>query len=73
MARLAIFRSGTYDKWNGETRTIPSFNVFCAVPEEEEIADVMRWLDRALIRLCGKFATYRKEDPQVGRMSSFLL
>ena len=31
--------------------------------ETEEIADVLRWLDRSLIRLCSKFASYRKDDP----------
>eukprot|EP01038_Epipyxis_sp_PR26KG_P004705 gene4705-6605_t len=31
--------------------------------ESEEIADVMRWLDRSLIRLAAKFAMYRKDDP----------
>ena len=25
--------------------------------------DVLRWLDRMLIRLCQKFADYRKDDP----------
>jgi protein transport protein SEC23 len=37
--------------------------------ETEEVADVMRWLDRALIRLCSKFATYRKDDPASFRLS----
>lgn len=37
--------------------------------ETEEVADVMRWLDRALIRLCTKFATYRKDDPSSFRLS----
>jgi len=37
--------------------------------ETEEVADVMRWLDRALIRLCSKFATYRKDDPSSFRLS----
>jgi protein transport protein SEC23 len=32
------------------------------------VADVMRWLDRALIRLCAKFATYRKDDPASFRL-----
>jgi len=36
--------------------------------ETEEISDVMRWLDRALIRLCAKFATYRKDDPASFRL-----
>jgi len=31
--------------------------------ESEEVADVMRWLDRSLIRLASKFGTYRKDDP----------
>lgn len=30
--------------------------------ETEEIADVMRWIDRSLIRLCSKFASFRKDD-----------
>ncbi|PIK42224.1 hypothetical protein BSL78_20936 [Apostichopus japonicus] len=31
--------------------------------EHEEGADVLRWLDRMLIRLCQKFGEYNKEDP----------
>ncbi|KAI8837481.1 hypothetical protein BJ741DRAFT_603604 [Chytriomyces cf. hyalinus JEL632] len=31
--------------------------------ENDNIADVLRWLDRMLIRLCQKFADYRKDDP----------
>eukprot|EP00597_Dinobryon_sp_UTEXLB2267_P016243 CAMPEP_0201092638 /NCGR_PEP_ID=MMETSP0812-20130820/1235_1 /ASSEMBLY_ACC=CAM_ASM_000668 /TAXON_ID=98059 /ORGANISM="Dinobryon sp., Strain UTEXLB2267" /LENGTH=696 /DNA_ID=CAMNT_0047344369 /DNA_START=252 /DNA_END=2343 /DNA_ORIENTATION=- len=37
--------------------------------ETEEIADVMRWLDRALIRLGAKFANYRKDDPSSFRLA----
>jgi len=29
----------------------------------EDSADVLRWLDRTLIRLCAKFGDYRKDDP----------
>lgn len=36
--------------------------------ESEDVADVMRWLDRALIRLCAKFASYRKDDPSSFRL-----
>lgn len=36
--------------------------------ETEDVADVMRWLDRSLIRLCSKFATYRKDDPASFRL-----
>lgn len=38
--------------------------------ETEEVADVMRWIDRSLIRLCSKFATYRKDDPSSFRLTS---
>jgi protein transport protein SEC23 len=37
--------------------------------QTEEIADVMRWLDRSLIRLAAKFATYRKDDPASFRLT----
>ena len=30
----------------------------------ETIADVLRWLDRSLIRLCTKFANYEKDKPE---------
>ena len=36
----------------------------------EDVADVMRWLDRTLIKLCGKFATYKKDDPHSFRLPS---
>lgn len=35
----------------------------------EEVADVMRWLDRSLIRLSAKFGTYRKDDQSSFRLS----
>ena len=38
--------------------------------ETEDVADVMRWLDRSLIRLCSKFASYRKDDPASFRLPS---
>lgn len=36
--------------------------------EQEDSADVMRWIDRSLIRLAAKFATYRKDDPASFRL-----
>jgi protein transport protein SEC23 len=37
--------------------------------ESEETCDILRWLDRSLIRLCAKFADYRKDDPMTFRLS----
>lgn len=38
--------------------------------EHEEGADVLRWLDRMLIRLCQKFGEYNKEDAASFRFAS---
>jgi protein transport protein SEC23 len=37
--------------------------------EIDDSPDVLRWLDRMLIRLCQIFADYRKEDPTSFRLS----
>eukprot|EP00638_Chattonella_subsalsa_P004914 CAMPEP_0117736372 /NCGR_PEP_ID=MMETSP0947-20121206/1889_1 /TAXON_ID=44440 /ORGANISM="Chattonella subsalsa, Strain CCMP2191" /LENGTH=741 /DNA_ID=CAMNT_0005551647 /DNA_START=307 /DNA_END=2532 /DNA_ORIENTATION=- len=37
--------------------------------ETEEIGDILRWLDRSLIRLCARFAEYRKDEPQSFRLT----
>ncbi|KAG8781017.1 GTPase-activating protein S23 [Serendipita sp. 397] len=37
--------------------------------EIDDSPDVLRWLDRMLIRLCQKFAEYRKEDPTSFRLT----
>lgn len=37
--------------------------------EIDDSPDVLRWLDRMLIRLCQKFADYHKEDPTSFRLS----
>ncbi|WFD45060.1 GTPase-activating protein S23 [Malassezia psittaci] len=36
--------------------------------EIDDSPDVLRWLDRMLIRLCQKFAEYRKDDPTSFRL-----
>ncbi|KAL7552393.1 hypothetical protein ACHAWF_015630, partial [Thalassiosira exigua] len=37
--------------------------------ETEDVADVLRWTDRSLIRLCAKFADYVPDDPTSFRLS----
>ena len=37
--------------------------------ENEETPDILRWLDRSLIRLCKKFAQYRADDPTSFQLS----
>jgi protein transport protein SEC23 len=36
--------------------------------EGEDVSDVMRWIDRSLIRLCNKFADYVTDDPSSFRL-----
>merc|ERR1719371_29540 len=38
--------------------------------ENEEAFDILRWIDRMLIRLVAKFADYRKDDAASFRLSS---
>ncbi|XP_034044242.1 protein transport protein Sec23B isoform X1 [Thalassophryne amazonica] len=40
--------------------------------ESEEGPDVLRWLDRQLIRLCQKFGQFNKDDPMSFRLSEAL-
>jgi protein transport protein SEC23 len=37
--------------------------------EGEDVNDILNWLDRSLIRLCGRFAEYHKDDPSTFRLS----
>jgi len=37
--------------------------------DTEEVPDILRWLDRSLIRLCAKFAEYRKDEAASFRLS----
>lgn len=37
--------------------------------ETEDHGEVLRWLDRSLIRLCSKFAEYKQDDPSSFRLA----
>mmetsp|Transcript_10919 Transcript_10919/g.36177 ORF Transcript_10919/g.36177 Transcript_10919/m.36177 type:complete len:820 (+) Transcript_10919:78-2537(+) len=36
--------------------------------DTEDVTDVLRWIDRSLIRLCAKFADYRKDEASTFRL-----
>ena len=40
--------------------------------EANEVGDVLRWVDRSLIRLCAKFAEYQPDDLSSFRLSNEL-
>lgn len=37
--------------------------------DDDDSADILRWIDRMLIKLCAKYADYRKEEPMSFRLS----
>lgn len=43
--------------------------VYKAEQEDGSAADIIRWLDRTLIRLCNKFGEFAKDDPNSFRLS----
>lgn len=43
--------------------------VYKAEQEDGSAADIIRWLDRTLIRLCSKFGEFTKDDPSSFRLS----
>lgn len=47
-----------------ETSAVLMARIAVFKAEIDDSPDVLRWLDRMLIRLCQKFAEYRKDDPQ---------
>jgi protein transport protein SEC23 len=52
-----------------ETSAVLMARIAVFKAEIDDSPDVLRWLDRMLIRLCQKFADYRKEDPVSFRLS----
>lgn len=58
--------ASTFDQ-EAATALMARIAVFKA--EIDDAPDVLRWLDRLLIRLCQKFGEYRKEDPSSFRLS----
>ncbi|KAF9043586.1 hypothetical protein BDZ89DRAFT_1089992 [Hymenopellis radicata] len=51
-----------------ETAAVLMARIAVFKAEVDDGPDVLRWLDRMLIRLCQKFADYRKEDPASFRL-----
>ena len=38
--------------------------------ENEESIEVLKWLDRSLIRLVSRFGTYKKDDPSTFKIQA---
>jgi protein transport protein SEC23 len=52
-----------------EAATVLMARIAVFKAETLDSGDVLRWLDRMLIRLCNKFAEFRKDDPMSFQLS----
>lgn len=52
-----------------ETAAIVVARYSVHMTQEQETMDVIRWLDRMLIKLTARFAEYKKDDPTSFKMS----
>eukprot|EP01113_Clastostelium_recurvatum_P016077 TRINITY_DN1911_c0_g1_i1.p1 TRINITY_DN1911_c0_g1~~TRINITY_DN1911_c0_g1_i1.p1 ORF type:complete len:769 (+),score=200.66 TRINITY_DN1911_c0_g1_i1:123-2429(+) len=52
-----------------ETAAVLMARIAVYKAENEESPDILRWIDRMLIRLVSKFADYRKDDPNSFRLA----
>ncbi|KAH3672718.1 hypothetical protein WICMUC_004124 [Wickerhamomyces mucosus] len=67
-----IFQTGDINIVNGfdqEAAAVLMSKIAVYKSEDDDSADVLRWTDRMLIKLCSKFGDYAKEDPTTFRLS----
>lgn len=58
------------NSFDQEAAAVLSARMAVQQTEMDDIADVLRWVDRSLIRLCAKFAEYNIDDPNSFRLSA---
>ncbi|EEB07454.1 GTPase activating protein Sec23a [Schizosaccharomyces japonicus yFS275] len=58
------------NSFDQETAAVAMARIATFKAEVDDGPDVLRWIDRMLIKLCQKFAEYRKDDPASFRLSS---
>ncbi|KAK4046777.1 GTPase-activating protein S23 [Microbotryomycetes sp. JL221] len=57
------------DSFDQEVAAVLMARIAVFKADIDDSPDVLRWLDRMLIRLCQKFAEYRKDDPSSFRLN----
>ncbi|CAB9518921.1 transport protein SEC23 [Seminavis robusta] len=68
-ARQAMANSPVKMSFDQEAAVVLTARMAVHQTETDEVADVLRWVDRSLIRLCAKFADYVPDDPNSFRLS----
>lgn len=68
-AQQAMANSPVKQSFDQEAAVVLTARMAVHQTETDEVADVLRWVDRSLIRLCAKFAEYTPDDPNSFRLS----
>ncbi|CAJ1954625.1 unnamed protein product [Cylindrotheca closterium] len=68
-ANFGMQQSPVKMSFDQEAAAVLTARMAVSQTESDEVADVLRWVDRSLIRLCSKFADYRPDDPSSFRLS----
>jgi protein transport protein SEC23 len=68
--RQAMMNSPVKASFDQEAAAVLTARMAVFQTEADEVGDVLRWVDRSLIRLCAKFAEYQPDNPQSFRLSA---
>jgi protein transport protein SEC23 len=68
--RHAMMQSPVKASFDQEAAAVLTARMAVNQTETDDIGDVLRWVDRTLIRLCAKFAEYTPDDPSTFRLSN---
>lgn len=68
-AQQAMANSPVKMSFDQEAAVVLTARMAVHQTETDEVADVLRWVDRSLIRLCAKFAEFTPDDPNSFRLS----
>lgn len=67
--RQAMMNSPVRMSFDQEAAAVLTARMAVHQTETDEVGDVLRWVDRSLIRLCAKFAEYEPDNAQTFRLS----
>jgi protein transport protein SEC23 len=68
--RHAMMQSPVKASFDQEAAAVLTARMAVYRTEADDVGDVLRWVDRGLIRLCAKFAEYQPDDPSSFRLSN---
>jgi len=68
-ANAGVMQSPVRASFDQEAAAVLAARMAVQQTETDDVADVLRWVDRSLIRLCAKFAEYNVDDPNSFRLS----